>query len=165
MENAFFIAMAQSFLEIRWQMIMFFADIIILGTLSEFIKATLFPKKDETTKASGKFNECPRWLGLIFGILVTLIHIVCSFLAYSAFGTEGWYIPGGYIFAWAWAILFFFLQFKALRIVKWFRDKLFPGLKDPNYVKTQKNKEKKKSYSKEELEKILANLTSEESTT
>lgn len=160
MENAFTIALASAFLSMRWQIVMFLVDIIVLGLVSEFIKATLFPKK--IVVEGEKQKECPRWLGLIFGLIVTMIHITCSYAAFNSFGSDGWYIPGEAIFIWAWFILFFFIQFKALKIVKYLRDKLFPGLKDPSWTKQAKpKKEKERVYSKEEVDAIIAQFASQ----
>ena len=165
MEHAFLLAITNTLLEIRWQLFMFVADILILGFVSEFIKATLFPKMKLNDEGNYVICKgCPRWIGLIFGLVITFIHMSCAYAAYKAFGDEGFLIPGGAIFLWAWGIAFFLLQAKSLKMLKWLRDKLFPGLKDPTYVKPPRQpkaktvKPAKKSYTQEELDAILASV-------
>lgn len=145
MENAFLLMVTAFLKAVVWQIVMFFLCGIAFELFLEFIKASLFPKKkDEEAK------PCPRWLGLIMGVAVTVVYIFLAYSAYFAFGAEGGFlIPGGVIFIPIWSILFFFWQYKALKVAKWLCSRMFPTLKNPFYEKPKK--ETKKTPSIDEL--------------
>lgn len=135
MENAFFKILTDILFAIRWQVVMFFVAGIAFELFCEFIKASLYPKN--------KGKDVPRLLGLILGFSISVVYTTLAFMAYAKFGDNGWFIPGGAIFAIVWLILFFFYQYKAITVAKVLRDWMFPTLKDPDYVKTHKEKVEK----------------------
>lgn len=135
------------FKSIGWQLLMFFLTGIAFELILEFIKATLYPVT--------RNKECPRWLGMIMGAMITVVYLMMAYTSNAKFGDAGWYIPGGYIFIPVWFILFFFYQYKAMRIAKCFRNILFPTLKDPSYVKPQKDKNKDIPLSQDQMDRIM----------
>lgn len=149
MENAFLVWVENLLRASGYQILMFFLAGIALELAVEFIKATLYPKTKKD--AEGNVKSCPRWLGMALGAVITVVYLA---MAYAASGIAGFYIPAGPIFLPVWFILFYVYQFKAIKVSKWLRDKMFPSLKDPDYVKPAKVKKEK--------EKKLADMTYEE---
>lgn len=138
------------FMMVGWQIVMFILCGIAFELAVEFIKATLYPVT--------KKKECPRWLGMLLGALITCVYLVMAYVANALFGDDGWYIPGGLVFLPVWFILFYFYQYKAMSFAKWLRNRMFPVLKDPNYNKPHKPKPVISGLSAEEaaaLKKIL----------
>ena len=98
------------------------------------------------------------------GAVITAAYLVLAYTAFFAFGAEsGFLIPGGLIFIPVWAMLFFFYQYKALRIAKWLCSKMFPTLKDPFYKKPEKKKQER--YTQEELVAAIEQIKQEKSAT
>ena len=158
MESAFILVIAGFLKSVGWQIAMFILCGIAFELLAEFVKATLFPKNSE-----GVAKSCPRWLGLVMGVVITVAYLVLAYTAFFAFGAEaGFLIPGGLIFIPVWAILFFFYQYKALRIAKWLCSKMFPTLKDPFYKKPEKKKQER--YTQEELVAAIEQIKQEKAT-
>ena len=152
MENAFLLVVSGFLRSVVWQIVMFLLCGIAFELLLEFVKATLFPKDE-----NGKAKECPRWLGLIMGAVITACYLVLAYTAYFAFGEDnGFLIPGGLIFIPVWSILFFFYQYKALRMAKWLCSKLFPTLKDPFYRKPERKKPE--MFTEEQIREAIENL-------
>lgn len=148
----FLIGVLDFFRAVGWQLLMFFLCGIAFELAAEFVKATLYPKTGE--------KECPRWLGAILGLVVTIVYLA---MAYAAYGTSGagWYIPGGTIFLPVWFLLFYFWQYKAMRMSKWLCTRLFPTLRDPSYTKPRKEKKEKAvpaGLTEEDWEKVKAIL-------
>lgn len=142
MENAFVVYFMGILKACGWQIVMFFLTGIAFELAAEFVKATLYPKN--------KGKECPRWLGMALGAVITVVYLA---MAYMASSLKGFTIPGGTIFLPVWFIFFYVYQFKAIRVAKWLRDKMFPTLKDPDKSYTKKPKEKK--LTNEELLALL----------
>lgn len=159
-----FMTIAAFLRQIVWQLIMFLLCGIAFELMIEFVKATLYPatKKDK----DGNPVSCPRWLGMSFGAAVTVIYLVMAYLASAVFASiEGWYIPGGFVFLPVYFILFYFYQYKAMRLAKWFRNRLFPSLKDPDYQKPKREKPvKNSSVSEEDIKALLEKMAKENTT-
>ena len=136
-----------------WQIVMFFLCVIAFELAVEFVKATLYP--------ADKGKECPRWLGMLLGALITTVYIVMAYIANATFGDAGWYIPGGFVFLPVWAILFYFYQYKALRVAKWFRDRMFPNLKRPQ-DKPHRKRTALKNLTDDQLSKLASIVESGE---
>ncbi len=152
MENAFLLVLSGFLRSVMWQIVMFLLCGIAFELLLEFIKATLFPKDEK-----GESRSCPRWLGLVMGAVITAAYLALAYMAFFAFGAEGGFlIPGGLIFIPVWAILFFFYQYKALRLAKWLCSKMFPTLKDPFYKKPEKKHRER--YTEEQVREALEYL-------
>lgn len=142
--DVFLFYVAMFFQAIGWQLLMFFLCGIAFELAAEFIKATLYPVT--------KQKECPRWLGMVLGAIITGVYLLMAYTAHGLFGDDGWYIPGGFVFLPVWFILFYFYQYKAMSIAKWLRNKMFPTLKDPCYTKPKREKK----------DSVLKNLTPEQ---
>lgn len=143
--------------EMRWFALMFLLSGVALEFLFELVKGLLFPTKTEEQIAAGeKQKDCPRWLGLTFGIAATLIFLASAYCANIFLGPDGWTIPGGLIFSWVWFILFFMWQYVSMRLAKKMRNKLFPTLKNPGYRKEEKKKQETHRYTNEEIEQMIA---------
>ena len=106
--------------------VMFFVAGLTMNVFAENLKKSLFPKYTEEELASGKTQKkCPRWLGLIIGIVILAIFSACAFSADYA-GVPHCAIPGGVYWYFIWAVAFYFWQMAALKAVKYFFTKIAP---------------------------------------
>lgn len=107
--------------------IMFFVTGIAFNVLAEFVKKQIFPRRtEEEIKAGAVQKNCPKWLGMIIGLVLTAIFIACSLLAHLS-GTAHSMIIGGVFFTPVWFVIYYLYQMAAMRLVKCFLTFVAPG--------------------------------------
>ena len=97
---------------------MFVLSGIFLSLFMEVIKKQIYPKYTDKEKESGKVEKnCPKWVGMLFGILSTIIFTACAIMA-EMFGAVHSSIPGGLWFIPIWFVGFYLWQWLAGKLVK-----------------------------------------------
>ncbi len=121
--NAFFNTL---FYESGVLILLFIVTGIVFNVFGEFIKKTLFPKITQEEKADGKKQkECPGWLGIVIGVIFTILFLVCTMLAQFTHAAHCALI-GGYAFLPVWAIAYYLWQMAAMKLVKIVMRKICP---------------------------------------
>ena len=107
-------------------MLLFFATGLVFNVFGEIIKKTLFPKITAEEKSAGKAQkECPGWLGIVIGAVLTILFLVCTMLAQFTHAPHCALI-GGYAFLPVWAIAYYLWQMAAMKLIKLVMRKICP---------------------------------------
>ena len=98
--------------------LLFIAGGIVFNVFTEIIKKQIFPKLTAEESAAGKVQkECPKWLGMIIGIIMTILFTACV-IGSQHLGTPHCQLIGGYFFLPIWFVAFYLWQMACMKIVK-----------------------------------------------
>ena len=99
----------------------------VFNVFVETIKKQIFPKYTEEEIAAGKKQkECPRWVGMLFGIFLTHAFTALAIGA-SVTATPHCTLIGGFFFLPVWAVAYYIWQMGCMRVVKMIMRKMFPS--------------------------------------
>lgn len=106
--------------------LLFFVTGIVFNVFTEVVKKQIWPKYTEEEISAGKKQKsCPEWMGMIFGIFLTIVFIFCTLMAYHS-GVPHCSLIGGYYFIPVWCVAYYIWQMAAMKFVKMVMRKLFP---------------------------------------
>ena len=107
-------------------LLMFVLSGIFLSLFMEVVKKQIFPKPTDDEIAKGKVEKkCPAWVGMLLGVLNTIIFTACAIMADIGMGAHS-AIPGGLWFVAIWFIGFYLWQWLAGKAVKLFLKRIVP---------------------------------------
>lgn len=106
--------------------LLFFITGIVFNVFGEIIKKQIFPVYTAEELAAGKKQkEMPRWVGMIFGIIMTLVFLACALGAYFT-GVPHCRLIGGVWFLPVWCVAYYVWQLGCMKLVKMILRALFP---------------------------------------
>lgn len=121
--------------------VLFLLTGIAFNIFSEIIKKQIFPKYTAEELSAGKVQkDCPRWLGMIFGLVLTIVFLACAIGA-NFTNTPHCRLIGGVFFLPVWAVAYYIWQMAAMKLIKLIMKKMFPvfmtGSRPPRKPKTK----------------------------
>ena len=106
--------------------VMFIIAGLALNSFSETLKKSIYPKYTEEELASGKVQkQCPRWVGLLIGVGIVSVFMLCAVSADNGYQPHS-AVPGGSYWYPIWAVEFYFWQMASMKTVKWVFTKVAP---------------------------------------
>ena len=122
--------------------LMFIITGVVFNVFAEIVKKQIFPKLTEEELAAGKVQkECPAWIGMIIGVVLTIVFLACAIGAYITV-TPHCQLIGGFFFTPVWAVAYYVWQMACMKLVKGIMTLLFPlfmtGHKRPQKPPKQK---------------------------
>ena len=99
---------------------------VVFNVFSETIKKQVYPKYTAEELAAGKVQkDMPRWVGMIFGIVSTIVFTACAVGA-SVTGVPHCSLIGGYFFIPVWCVAYYIWQIACMKLVKRILIAMFP---------------------------------------
>ena len=91
---------------------------LVFNVFTEIIKKQIFPRLTKEELAAGKVQKyCPKWLGMVIGVLETILFTVCV-VGSQFIHTPHCQLIGGWFFLPIWFVAFYLWQMACMKVVK-----------------------------------------------
>ena len=99
---------------------------IVFNIFGEIIKKQIYPVYSAEELAAGKKQkEMPRWIGMLFGIAMMILFLLCTMGAYLT-AVPHCTLIGGVWFLPVWAVAYYVWQMGCMKVIKMIMKALFP---------------------------------------